>query len=63
MITRKHLKGYSDIILEMLGMFSEDTTVKAVNLINTDTKYLKIRKILDKKPTEQEFLKELEKLK
>ena len=62
MITSKCLKGYSNLILKMLDEFSEDTAVKATNLLDTDEKYLKAEEILKTNPTEQEFLKQIESL-
>ncbi len=61
MISRKHLKGYSDIILEILNKFSEELIVKATELMNTDDRFLEMRAFLNQNPTEEEFMLLLDK--
>lgn len=60
MITSKCLKGYSELIPRLLDTYSDDITLRVLNLINTDEEYLKIKKVLDKHPTEQELIAALE---
>ena len=56
MISRKYLKEYSDIILEILNKFSEETTVKVAELMNTDDRFLEMRRFIDQNPTEEEMI-------
>jgi hypothetical protein len=56
MISRKYLKEYSDIILEILNKFSEETTVKVAELMETDDRFLEMRRFIDQNPTEEEMI-------
>ena len=56
MISRKYLKEYSDIILEILNKFSEETTVKVAELMDTDDRFLEMRRFIDQNPTEEEMI-------
>ena len=56
MISRKYLKEYSDIILEILNQFSEETTVKVAELMDTDDRFLEMRRFIDQNPTEEEMI-------
>ena len=56
MISRKYLKEYSDIILEILNKFSEETTVKVAELMDTDDRFLEMRRFIDHNPTEEEMI-------
>ena len=61
MIAKKYLRNYSEIILNSLDTYSDDTTLKVSNMLTSDEALLKIEKILESNPTEQEFLKVLNK--
>ena len=56
MISRKYLKEYSDIILEILNKFSEETTVKVAELMDTDDRFLEMQRFIDQNPTEEEMI-------
>lgn len=57
---RKYMKNYSDIILYCIDNYSEITTLQVSDLLNSDEILLKIEQIIRKKPSEHQFLKELE---
>ena len=61
MINKKYLTEYSEIMLKSLDSFSEDTALIVSDLLTSDESLLKIKKMLEKNPNEQEFLKMLEK--
>ena len=62
MISGPHIKDFSNLILEILGMYSDDIVMKVVDFTDTDERYKAVQKIFDKNLSEAEFLKELEKL-
>ena len=61
MIAKKYLRNYSEIILNSLDTYSIDTTLKVSDMLISDEVLLKIEEILKSNPTEQEFLKMLNK--
>ena len=61
MISRQHWTDYSEITLKALDMYSEDTALIVSDLLTSDESLLNIKKMLEKNPNEQEFLKMLEK--
>lgn len=62
MISGPNIKGFSNLILEILGMYSDDIVMKVVDFTDTDERYKAVQKIFDMNLPEAEFLKELEKL-
>lgn len=62
MISGPNIKGFSNLILEILGMYSDDIVMKVVDFTDTDERYKAVQKIFDRNLPEAEFLKELEKL-
>ena len=63
MVSGPYIKMYSNLILKLLDMYSDDTVMKAVDFINTDKLCDEVTNKLDSKNlSEAKFLKELEKL-
>lgn len=62
MITDECFKGYIALLINIVDMCSDNTTLKAVEFISTDDRYRAVQKIFDKNLSEAEFLKELENL-
>lgn len=60
------MKNLSTIFLQVLedlmDMYSKDTVEKTSSLFVPEENLLKLQSILEKKPSEEEFLKEIEKL-
>ena len=61
MIAKKYLRNYSEIILNSLDTYSFDTTLKVSDMLISDEVLLKIEEMFKSNPTEQEFLKMLDK--
>lgn len=62
MITDECFKGYITLLISIVDMCSDNTTLKAVEFMSTDERYKAVQKIFDRNLSEAEFLKELEKL-
>lgn len=62
MITGECFKGYITLLINIVDMCSDNTTLKAVKFVSTDERYKAVQKIFDKNLSEADFLKELEKL-
>lgn len=60
------MKNLSTILCKvlntMMDMYSKDTVEKTSSLFVPESNLLKLQSILEKKPSEEEFLQEIEKL-
>ena len=59
MIARKYLDNYSEIILNSLNLYSDNTTLRVSNSMTSDETLLKMEKLMKDNPTEQELIKRL----
>ena len=59
MISRECLVGYSQLILDVLDVYSGDTSVLVADFVSTDEIYKTARAIFDEHLPEPEFLKRM----
>ena len=62
MISSKYLKCYSDLIIEMLDKFDEEFVLYATEAIDSDNKCIRMRKVMDLDPSQEEFSYALDEL-
>ena len=60
MRTRKSLKEYSELLVNAMNLYSEDTVMKILNHLQTDEKVTRVHQIIMQDPTEEEFLQQIE---
>ena len=61
MIARKYLDNYSEIILNSLNLYSDNTTLRVSDSMTSDETRLKMEQLMKDTPTEQELIKKLDK--
>lgn len=61
MIARKYLDNYSEIILNSLNLYSDNTKLRVSNSMTSDETLLKMEELMNDTPTEQELIKRLDK--
>ena len=61
MIARKYLDNYSEIILNSLNLYSDNTKLRVSNSMTSDETLLKMEELMKDTPTEQELIKKLDK--
>lgn len=61
MIARKYLDNYSEIILNSLNLYSDNTTLRVSDSTTSDETLLKMEELMKDTPTEQELIKKLDK--
>jgi len=59
MIARKYLDNYSEIILNSLNLYSDNTTLRVCDSMTSDETLLKMEELMKNTPTEQELIKKL----
>ena len=59
MIARKYLDNYSEIILNSLNLYSDNTTLRVCDSMTSDETLLKMEELMKDTPTEQELIKKL----
>ena len=59
MIARKYFDNYSEIILNSLNLYSDNTTLRVSNSMTSDETLLKMEELMKDNPTEQELIKRL----
>ena len=57
---RKYLKRDLDVMLKIIRSYSESTTDKVTDIIQSEKELIKVEQMLKGDPTEQEFLKMLD---
>ena len=62
MISSKYLKCYSDLIIEMLDKFDEEFVLYATEAIDSDNKCIRMSKVMDLDPSQEEFSYALDEL-
>lgn len=60
MRTRKSLKEYSELLVNAMNLYSEDTVMEILNHLQTDEKVTRVHQIIMQDPTEEEFLQQIE---
>ena len=60
MLDRKYLRNYTDVMCYCIKNYSQNTTLLLANIIENDDTLLKIEKIINTKPAEDEFLERID---
>ena len=60
MLDRKYLRNYTDVMCYCIKNYSQNTTLLLANIIESDDTLLKIEKIINTKPAEDEFLESID---
>ena len=60
MIDRKYLRNYSDVMFYCMDNYSQNTTLLLSSIIESDETLLKIEKIINTEPAEDEFLESID---
>ena len=60
MLDRKYLRNYTDVMCYCIKNYSQNTTLLLANIIENDDTLLKIEKIINTKPAEDEFLESID---
>ena len=60
MLDRKHLRNHADVMCYCIKNYSQNTTLLLANIIESEETLLKIEKIINTEPSEDEFLERID---